>query len=81
MGTLCFAHPTATSRFIGRLAKSFTPLLGNPMMGKARDALSPGLRAHSFRDYVIYYLPTAREIIIVRVVHGRRDQAALFRKE
>jgi toxin ParE1/3/4 len=50
-------------------------------MGPARDELSTGLRAHFFRDYAIYYVPTDSEIMIVRVVHGRRDQAALFAKE
>lgn len=50
-------------------------------MGPARDELSPGLRAHFFRAYVIYYVPTDREIIIVRVAHGRRDRTALFEKE
>lgn len=51
------------------------------MLGPSREELSSGLRAHFFRKYVIYYVPTDREIIIVRVVHGRRDRVALFLEE
>ena len=34
-----------------------------------------------FRNYVAFYKLTASEIIIVRVSHGARDQASLFRQE
>ena len=47
-------------------------------MGVKRDHLATGLRAHFFRDYVIYYMVTDTEIIIVRVVHGSRDAEAVF---
>jgi len=35
------------------------------------------LRAHFYRDYVLYYRLTDEEVIIVRVVHGARDVRAL----
>ncbi len=50
-------------------------------MGPRRDNLAPGLRAHFYRDYVIYYVITDREIIIIRVLHGSRDAKAIFRDE
>ena len=69
------------TRFIHKLNKSFTPLLDQPLIGPARDDLSPGLRVHFYREYAIYYVPTKHEIIIVRVVHSRRDQATLFKEK
>ena len=47
-------------------------------MGANREYLAPGLRAHFFRDYVIYYTVTVSEIIIVRVLHGSRDAESIF---
>lgn len=47
-------------------------------MGPARGYLAPGLRAHFHGNYVIYYRASATEIVIVRVLHGSRDVAAVF---
>jgi toxin ParE1/3/4 len=49
-----------------------------PELGPSRENLAPGLRAHFHRDYVIYYRATDTALVIVRVVHGARDRAALF---
>jgi toxin ParE1/3/4 len=43
--------------------------------------LAPGLRAHFYGNYVIYYRVTGTEIIIVRVLHGLRDATAAFPAE
>ncbi len=47
-------------------------------MGPSRGYLAPGLRAHFLGDYVIYYRASASEIVIVRILHGARDVAAVF---
>ena len=47
-------------------------------MGTKRDNLVSGLRARFFGDYVIYYMITDTEIIIVRVLHGSRDAETIF---
>jgi toxin ParE1/3/4 len=73
--------PRSTTAFVRRLDESCTHLLDNPLMVPARDELFTGLRVHFFCDYAIYYVPTDSEIIIVRVVHGRWDEAALFTTE
>jgi len=54
------------------------PFLRHPDLGPSREALASGLRAFIYRDYMIYYEATETEIIIIRVVHGSRDQATLF---
>ena len=61
-----------------KLQEKFTPLLSHPEIGAKRDHLVPGLRAHFFRDYVIYYTITDTEIIIMRVLHGSRDVERIF---
>lgn len=70
--------PQAANAFIYRIRERFQPLLSRPRLGPARDYLSPGLRAHFYRAYVIYYRFTEQEVIIMRVVHGSRDASALI---
>jgi len=40
-------------------------------------ARTPGLRVVFHSPYAIYYLPRPDAIVIVRVIHGARDIAAL----
>jgi toxin ParE1/3/4 len=49
-----------------------------PMMGRAREELVPGLRSFPFRRYVIFYMPTGDGIDVVGVLHGARDIDAVF---
>jgi toxin ParE1/3/4 len=46
-------------------------------MGAPRPQFGLGLRVTFHASYAIYYLPTATEVIIVRVLHGARDAAAI----
>ena len=61
-----------------QITAKFEPLRQFPEMGSAREQLAPGLRALSYRDYVIYYLAAPDELVIVRVLHGARDARAIF---
>jgi toxin ParE1/3/4 len=51
-----------------------------PLAFPARDALAPGLRVTFHRNYAIYYQPRPTEIVIIRVLHGARDVAAIARR-
>jgi toxin ParE1/3/4 len=42
-----------------------------------REHFAPGLRAAFSGNYAIYYVHDERELVIVRVLHGARDAAAL----
>ena len=53
----------------------------HPEIGPPRDNLAPGLHAHFYTDYVIYYVASDKEIIIVRVLHRSRDARAVFNEE
>lgn len=47
--------------------------MGNPL----RPQFAPALRVAFAGSYAIYYLPADSGIVIVRVLHGARDLAAL----
>ncbi len=55
----------------------FDQLLAFPLSGPARADLAAGLRVKFHRTYAIYYTPTPRELIIIRVLHGARDAGAI----
>jgi toxin ParE1/3/4 len=42
-------------------------------MGRTRDDLSPGLRSYPVGDHIVFYRVTATELIVRRIVHGRRE--------
>jgi toxin ParE1/3/4 len=46
-------------------------------MGSPREQFGVGLRVIFHSPYAIYYLPTDRGLVIVRVLHGARDAAAV----
>jgi toxin ParE1/3/4 len=43
--------------------------------------LLPGLRSFPFKDYLIFYVPLANGIEVVRVLRGRRDIKRIFHEE
>jgi toxin ParE1/3/4 len=47
------------------------------MAAPAREQLAPGLRVTFYKAYAIYYRPLADAVVIIRVLHGARDIAAL----
>lgn len=66
-------------RFIDRIEQRFGLLAANPRLGVARDDLRAGLRRFGYARYLIYYRIIRGGVEIVRVVHGARDQLALWR--
>ena len=70
--------PRAATSFVTKIEAKFEPLLAFPGMGTPRDQIAPGLRAMTFKNYVIDYTHTVDSLVIVRVVHGARDVRALF---
>jgi toxin ParE1/3/4 len=68
----------AADRWVDQLDEKFQLIATQPMMGRAREELVPGLRSFPFRRYVIFYMPTGAGIDVVRVLHGARDIDAAF---
>jgi toxin ParE1/3/4 len=67
-------------RLVDSITDRFFLLATHPHLGRRRgDDLRPGLRSFSVGDYVIIYRVENDDVLILHVMHGRRDIEALFR--
>ena len=60
-------------RWVDKLDKSLGLWSTQPMMGRERTELAPGLRSLPFGRYVVFFLPLEGGIDVVRVMHGSVD--------
>jgi toxin ParE1/3/4 len=70
--------PRQADAFAGRINREFRMLARRPQIGRDRPELMTTLRSLPIGRYVIFYLPRARGIEVVRVLHGARDLEAFF---
>ena len=68
----------AADRWVDKLDEKFALWATQPMMGRTRDELSPGIRSLAFGRYVVFFQPLPDGIDVVRVLHGSRDIDASF---
>ncbi|HWF60269.1 MAG TPA: type II toxin-antitoxin system RelE/ParE family toxin [Nitrospira sp.] len=68
---------TTATRYLDRITKTIDVVRHSPLIGTTRDRLSMGLRVTFHHPYAIYYQVTQRTLIVVRVLHGARDAAAI----
>ena len=75
-------NPEVADRFIDSLSERFLLLSRYPHLGRRRDEdLVPGLRSFPVGRYVILYSVEADgDVMIVRIIPGERDIAALIRE-
>jgi toxin ParE1/3/4 len=66
-------HPARAVSFIDELLARCQLLADNPLIGRARPELRPGLRFFPHGDYLIFHRPAGSGVTIVRVLHGARD--------
>jgi toxin ParE1/3/4 len=67
--------------FVTGITTRFEDMRRFPLTGAPRPQLAPGLRVIFKGSYAIYYLPRDGEIVVVRVLHGSRDAAAIAGQE
>ena len=60
-------------RWVDRLDERLLLWATQPMIGRSRDELEPGLRSMAFGRYVVFFMPLPDGIDIVRVLHSSRD--------
>ena len=65
-------------RWVDRLDEKLALWATQPMMGRGRDELAPGIRSHAFGRYAVFFEPLPDGIEVVRVLHGSRDIDATF---
>lgn len=64
---------SAADQLVDRIVEATKPLADFPDMGAPRDHLGPGVRALSVGVYLIFYRRRGAELVVERVLHGRRD--------
>jgi toxin ParE1/3/4 len=64
-------------RLIDAIVEKFELLSEQPRMGRLRPEFGAGVRSFTVENHVIYYRHDG-EILIARILHGRRDQAAAW---
>jgi toxin ParE1/3/4 len=71
------ASPTKADRLIDAIFDRFELLVEQPRMGRNRPEFGEGVRSFVVESYVMYYRYD-QGLLIARVLHGRRDQAAAW---
>jgi toxin ParE1/3/4 len=65
-------NPSAADRWLDILDQKSQALARNPLMGRARDDIAPGLRHLPVGRYLILYRAIDGGVEVVRYVHGMR---------
>ena len=71
------ASPATADRLIDAIVDRFDLLAEQPRMGRLRPEFGAGVRSFTVENHVIYYRHD-EDVVIARVLHGRRDQAAAW---
>jgi toxin ParE1/3/4 len=67
-------------RVLDSISTRFGILADWPRSGRAREDLRPGYRSQAAGNYIIFYRVAADDdVVIQRVLHGRRDLGPLLR--
>ena len=69
------ASAITADRLIDAIIDRFELLAEQPRMGRLRPEFGEGVRSFTVENYVIYYRH-ARDVLVARLLHGRRDQIA-----
>ena len=68
----------AADHWVDQLDAQLRLLATQPLMGRARDELAPGIRSFPFGRYLIFYVPISGGIDVVRILRGARDVDTVF---
>ena len=71
------ASPATADRLIDAIIDRFELFAEQPRMGRLRPEFGDGVRSFTVENHVIYYRHDG-DVVIARVLHGRRDQAAAW---
>ena len=69
------------NRLIDTLTERFLVLASFPYLGRSReDDFGPGYRSLAAGEFVMVYCIENQDVLILRVVYGRRDLERLFNR-
>ena len=60
-----------TDQYLARLEDGFDLLARNSSLGRSFQALRAGMRRFEIGHHVVFYLPEAEGILVVRLLHER----------
>ncbi len=63
----------AADRLISQILEKCRSRARFPETGRLRDEISPGLRSFPVPPYVVFFRPLEDTILVLRIIHGRRD--------
>ena len=67
--------PARALSFVRELRVHFQQIAKAPLAYAQRPELGDGVRACTHGNYLILFIPDEDEVLVARVVHGRRDLA------
>lgn len=74
--------PDAAERFFAEIRRLQGLVADNPRMGVRRDCGRAGLLrmlpVPSFRNWLVYYREEPERLLVVRIIHAKRDLPTLF---
>lgn len=69
---------TAADRMLDQIEAEAIRLLDQPLMGRERPELSPGIRSWpTSTPYILFYFPNEHGVFVARVLHHARDIPAI----
>jgi toxin ParE1/3/4 len=71
------ASPTTADRLIDAITERFGLLAEQPRVGRLRPEFGASVRSFTVENHVIYHRHDG-EVLIARILHGRRDQVAAW---
>ena len=74
-------NPKAAVSFVQRLIERCNELCDTPGMGRKRDDLALGMRSSRVNEHLIFYHVEADSLVVVHVLHGRRNLRKIFERE
>jgi len=72
-------NPFAANRVIDSIWDVFDLLVDNPRMGRIFQTRNAAIRVFPHNQYLIFYRPEREGILILRILHGRRNIDDLIR--
>lgn len=71
-------NPRRAASFVRELRQQCERIKRNPIGYRLRPELGEGIRSCAHGRYMVFFIASASEIVVVRILHGARDLPAQF---
>jgi toxin ParE1/3/4 len=73
-----FGNVDNAKRFVESPVSRLSILAREPQAGTTRDGIDTGLRGLPLGRYVVYYRDEGAAVLILRIIHGSREQGTAY---